>query len=175
METPEETLKLQTRQIPLPVFLCATIDACLNALTDEIPLGISPPLHLLDLASRLLCCAVRPTIWTTDAPAGRTMAENLLHSLQAAGNRVMFHAKRTERVLQEARSSRLMYIGLCKVMYILVDLVPVTQIQNIPGSFRACLPWICQDEGLALSYPAIREKLLPYLKASHPPGYDVFR
>ncbi|OQV25189.1 putative Rotatin [Hypsibius exemplaris] len=175
MESPEETFKLQLRQIPLPVYLCAVIDACLNLLTDETPLGISKPLHLLDLAARHLRSTVHSTVWTTDSPDSRKMAENLLHSLQAAGNRVMFHAKRTERVLHEARLSRLIYIGLCKTIFVLSDLVPVTQIESIPGSFRACLPWICQDEGLALSYPAIREGLSPYLKASHPPGWEIYR
>jgi hypothetical protein len=170
METPEETLKLQLRQIPFPVYLCAVIDACLNALGEEIPFGIANPLQLLDLSARLLRSVVRASIWTTESADAQKMAENLLHSLQAVGNRIMFHAKRTERIFEEARLSRLIYAGLCKTVFILIDLVPLSHIKNIPGSFRACLPLICQDEALALAFPVIREKLLPYLKASHTSG-----
>lgn len=164
LDSAEETLKLQLRQIPLPVFLCAVIDVCLNALGEDLPYGLSQPLHLLDLAARLQCCVVNPTMWSADSPEARKMAENLLHSLHATGNRVLFHAKRSERVLHEAKTSRLVYAGLCKIVYIFTGLVPVAQHQLMPAPLRACLPWICQDESLALCFPAIRERLLPYLK-----------
>ena len=164
LDSPEESLKLQLRQIPLPVFICAVIDVCLNALGGELPHGLSQPLHLLDLAARLQCAVVNPSMWSSNSTEARKMAENLLHSLHATGNRVLFHAKRSERVLHEAKTSRLIYVGLSKIVYIFAELIPVVQFQHIPAPLRACLPWICQDESLALCFPVIRERLLPYLK-----------
>lgn len=136
METPEETLELQLRQLSLPVYLCAVIDSCLNALGEEILLGISRPLLLLDQASRLLRALTYPSIWTSPAPQDRKVAEHFLHSLKATGNRILYHAKRSEKGLHDAKQARLVVIGLSKVVFTFLDIVSVAHVSILPGSFR---------------------------------------
>ena len=98
MDSSEESLKLQLRQIPLPAFVCTVIDDCLYALGEELPYGLSQPLHLSNLAARLQCAVVNPSMWSSNSTKARYMAENLLYSLHATRNQVLFHAKQSERV-----------------------------------------------------------------------------
>lgn len=136
METPEETLELQLRQLTLPVFLCAVIDSCLNALGEEIILGISRPLLLLDQACRLFCSLAHPSLWTSVSQEARKVAEHLLHSLKATGNRILYHAKRTEKALHDAKQARLIFVGLSKIVFVLLDIVTVAHVEVLPDSFR---------------------------------------
>ncbi|XP_055328403.1 rotatin-like isoform X2 [Paramacrobiotus metropolitanus] len=174
METPEETLELQLRQLTFPVYLCAVIECCLNTLGETLPLGIARPLLLLDLTCRLLRVVVHPSLWVSQSPSSLKVAENVLHSLKAAGNRILYHATQTERGMHHVQKSRLIYVGLVKAVCILLDIVSLSHVDVFPPPFRSCIPWICQDESLGLSYPAIRGKCLRYLEALNPISCDVY-